>query len=399
MPLYKKKLIEPSRVYRSKRANCARRGSVLVEFLLVFPTFLVLSLFAVEVGFMWTDRHITRLAAFAAARVYAAANMPVYDQYGMKHTNPCEEPGISKRAKQAALRKIAIVSPPLSMFLHRLGATAMSQSIDRLTATLPGPMRRILARWPTAAISTEIGCQYDPNRGSVDVSVIYHRMLQTPFIDRIAFLIYQLSKINHSSPSAHSPGLRLDENFMTIKAEGDSLATTSKMREQLLHTLSTIKRQTLPIAQASRLLLDVPGVEAIFRTIPHTPLDVRQALDVTNSTTQAALTTMSKLAVAVSQQTVVLTSLVNAVPSALWRIPITVKVALQRDPFTQQADSDPIAGHGSLPAPREQAWLGQMRGSMSLGSHADMKDYRHWGHAMSRQHTDLSEGAVAIGER
>jgi Flp pilus assembly protein TadG len=51
-----------------------KSGQVTVEFIFVFPAFLILCLIVMEIGLIWADKHVLKLAAFEAARAVSRQN-------------------------------------------------------------------------------------------------------------------------------------------------------------------------------------------------------------------------------------------------------------------------------------------------------------------------------------
>lgn len=347
----------------------SERGSVIVEFLLVFPAFLVLSMFVLESSLMWSDRHIERLAAFEAARTFVSANLPEYDSHGMPIRDPCKAPGAIKRAKQAALRKIAIISPPLPLFLAKLGQTANGLNFGTTDGSnAADAMMRLAKRWPTAVASTDMNCVYDETLSQVHVSLTYHRMLQTPFIDRVIYVVYRLAQSNKASPVP----LSLDENFFGVTAASESSPAVEKMRTALRDSLSTVKTLGLNLNDAVNFMKDVPGVDHVFSQVTPAPVDITGLLNGAKNQGINALNTAG-LANGVDQQAKMLTGLVAMVPEALRRIPITADVTLQRDVFTKRA----VTVDQAHPA-KEPQWDGTITGVLKLQG-----DYRTWAQHLS----------------
>ncbi len=360
----------------------ADQGSTLVEFLLVFPAFLVLSMFVLETGLMWGDRHIARLAAFEAARVFAAANLPEFQTDGTAATNPCLAKKTISRAQQAALRKIAIVSPPLPLFLAKLGAAA--HGLD--TGVLPAgsisvdALRRLALRWPTAVASTTVDCAYDPQAGRVSVNLTYNRMLQTPFVDRVMYLIYQLSKLNRNGLIE----VGLDNNFYGLNANLRAPGAIQELKRNLGAALDTVRQIHMPLAQATNFLKDVPGIGSLFASLPGIPADVTGGFSGEASGAAAALGGVSEVSNTIDQQSELLMSLVALVPEALRTIPIKTSVALQRESLSGNAQD-------TAEGPKERRWDGLMTGVMRLEG-----DYRKWGKQLSVGGGGLVDGAKPV---
>jgi hypothetical protein len=341
-------------------------------------------MFVLESSLMWSDRHVQRLAAFEAARVLAAANLPEYDRAGVAFNDPCKAPEALKRAKQAALRKIAIISPPLPLFLAKLGSFASGISLGLPPtdgSNAANAMVRLAKRWPTAVASTDMGCAYDANLGRITVTIKYHRMLQTPFIDRIIFIVYNLAQRNVPGPAE----LSLSENFFSLTASTASIPAVDKMRQSLRDSLKTVKALGLSMQDAANFMKDVPGVDSVFATVTQAPVDISSQLAGASSQGMLSLSTSGSASV-LDQQSQLLTSLVAAVPEALRRIPITTQVSLQREVYSPRAvTTDPNV------KVKEAPWDGSIRAVMNLQG-----EFRQWGHALSTEQSNLNDGITRL---
>lgn len=341
------------------------RGSVVVEFLFVFPAFLILSLFTVELSLSWIDRHITRLAAYEAGRVFVAAELPEWDANGVQYDSPCDAPEVKKRARQAALRKIAIISPTVPLFLAKLGGIASGLNAGTLPSVPQGgglsgaALRRILLRWPTAVASTELACDWFPAEQRVRIKLTYQRMPQTPFVDRVLYLVHRFNKANLLST------VSLDENFTGVTASGPTALATAQAKQALQATLGASHDLGLSVADAGALLQDVPGIAAVFAGTTPAPSDLSPALQQANGATLLAL----------NSQSGVLSGLASVVPEALRRIPIDVELELQRD---------------GVPEP---AWVGNILGGVNLSSGSK---FRTWGMELSIPHANLRQDSKPL---
>lgn len=367
-----------------KRPQSSERGSVIVEFLLVFPAFIVLAMFVLEASLMWSDRHIERLAAFEAARALVSSSTE-FGPGGVPYPSPCEAPNAMKRAKQAALRKIAIIAPPVPLVIARLGKAVPQVDFGVTGGGNAGDaMLRLAKRWPTAVASTELTCVPDREKKSLTVKLTYHRMLQTPLVDRIIYVVYRLGQVNKSSPVK----LSLDENFLAVTADGDATPAVAEMRKALKDSFSTVKTLGLSGADAVNFMRDVPGVDHVFAQVTPAPTDVAQVLkDSESGARNDGLAALN--GAVVDQQSKLLTGMVAMVPEALRRIPMMVEVTMQQDAFTGRTVTAPGAGRPV----HEPIWDGKIKGvfNMEPGS-----GYRDWGVNMSSPKGNLRDKATAL---
>ena len=367
------------------QARCrGERGSVIVEFLCVFPAFILLSMFGIEVGLMWADRHVARLAAFEAARVYASATLPEWQANGTVETKLCDAPLLKKRARLAALEKIAIVSPPIDLFMAGLGVDIHALALD--TSPLGqagGAFLRLAKRWPTAVASTSLKCDYDEAIGNVRVTLRYDRMMATPIAGRVMFWTYRLSQLN-----AHSPiELGLDENFMGMNASLKTPQAIQELKDDVLRTLASAKTLDLSLEQVTTMLAGIPALGPVSAAIPSFSATIAEQLGAMNAEVAAKMDTVAlanAIQNTIDQQAQVLTTIVGVLPESLQRIPLTVDATVQRQSFSQSA----VALGATF---TEKKWDGRIRGVFKFDG-----AYRTWGKELSVGHADLTDGATPI---
>lgn len=300
----------------SKTNLSSESGSVITEFIIVFPTFLIICLFVIEIGLMWGDRHVIRLAAFEAARVMASGDLPEFDEKGVRYDDPCVAPKIAKQARAAAVRKIAAIAMPMHLFVAKVGRKvgagdrrmnsgelSVSDWSDEASSShrSSGPAARFLSRWPVAALSTRIECNFDSKLRVITVDLEFARVIQTPIVDRIMYYLYALNWLN-SKVKKFGVTYDLDDHFMGISTE---------------------------VFGSSR------GQNMVARTA-------------------------------------ILEKILAEMPTAAWRIPMRVQVALPRDYVSEDAVFDGT----KITYPR---WEGMMVGAMKLEG-----DYRTWAKELSR---------------
>jgi len=163
------------------------RGSTASEFLLVFPVFVLASLFVLEASLIWTDRHIVDLASFEAGRILVSAPVE-YDSQGNIISDPCKRPQALSKATSTAIKRVSIISPPVVYELSPLiginnVAIRRLKYIDsRMKGLLPDHYRRLLLRTPSSKFATNLECHFDQERQSVRVTIIYARPFKIPFV-------------------------------------------------------------------------------------------------------------------------------------------------------------------------------------------------------------------------
>jgi len=362
---------------RSDHSLRSRQGSVMVEFLVVFPLFLLLAMFTIEISLSWVDRHIMKLAAYEAARIYIAAPETDWTD-GTPQTDPCLFESTAAKAKQAALRKMAIITPPISYFGRRLTNNSnlnFGGSIPGIDQ-LPSALVRVLTRWPTAAISTSVDCTYNANTKTVSVKITYARAPQTPFVGPVIWAAYILAKVN---PVNGNPIATLNNVFREVSAI-DTQSALEPLRLQVAAALDTAENIGMNINQTANILNSIPGIEAIFGTIPQVPTEII-------SQTQGTMESISnQIKATVGAESEVLTALVFGTPEALRRIPMSVTVDVSTI-FSDRAEL--VENQDGSKKIREPRWEGRIKGIILLKD-----DYRTWAQHMSIN----QDGVIAEGE-
>lgn len=357
------------------------RGSVLVEFIFVFPMFLILCLFVIEVSLMWADQHVARLAAFEAARVLAGADLPYYESSGARIDSPCKSAPAMKAANQAAMRRMAIVTPPYKSYLAKMQTGILPQLVTNAPSlpTLPGSagaLSRLVERWPTAVIGTKVECSYDETIGIVRVDLTYDRIPQTPIVDRVMWMLYRLSKLNSTSAT-----FDLDPMFLMVETSLQTPGAVTTAKTQIASALDTIRKLDMPVDQAADFLGDVPGAGHVFGALPTLDESIDTFL---GANVRDAVSEVQRL---VAAQSRILTAVHLAVPEAFRTIPIHTTVELARDFHNEGAYLGTNAQ--GKPALKDPEWSGTVPGSMNYQG-----PYRDWGHTLTRPGTHMKDGTT-----
>ena len=154
-------------------------GIATTEFLFLFPLFLVAAMFSMETNLMWSDKHILKLAASQASRVYAFA--------GPEVENPCLDEKLKKLARYEMLKQISSIGPGIEVLEHSLGNFAFQSKIGSLIkeSTLPSGIKKNLQGHVYAAISTWLDCSYSAADRRLDVKLIYNRTPKLPLAGEV----------------------------------------------------------------------------------------------------------------------------------------------------------------------------------------------------------------------
>jgi hypothetical protein len=357
-----------------KRVRRAEHGSVIVEFVLVFPAFLILCLFTLEVSLMWADKHVMRLAAFEAARVVSAADLPYHEDDGTVVTDPCQASGIMRSAYQAAVRRMAIVTTPFSIYVAKLKTGVLKGVLGGVPSlpSVPGntALARLVERWPTAVALTRVHCAYDDHTGLVSMDIVYHRIPATPIVDRVMWMLHQLS-----SQRGRIVDFDLDPLFFTVDGRLRTPNAVAEAKREIVAALGKLKDVGAGPEQGADFLAGVPGASHVFQSLPVMPDAVgvfaAGVAGVTEARIQSFVTAYARL----------LTGVYLAVPDALRTVPLRTSVVMARRFVT---DGSTVAAGGEI---QEPAWNGTVHGAMQFSG-----QHRAWGGALSGSPAHLETG-------
>jgi hypothetical protein len=342
------------------------QGSVVTEFLLTFPAFLVLCMFTLEASSMWMDRHIVRLASFEAARVMVAADKKIGG-------NPCEVQENRDEARSVAVRRIAAISPSVTYLLKALelniGFNLSFPSVGN--NKFLRSVKRLLLQLPSAAALTKLNCSYADD--TVTVKIVYERMPKMPIIDKVMYAAYKLSLL----ASSQSEPVYFDGTFRDIAA-GKPGYDSSSLKTKIIDSLGVAQTTGLGGNETAKLLSGINGFSMSTATSATRLGDsaLTQAFaELPNKVEESAKTNL------VSQEAI-LSAALYAIGLRL--IPMTVSTTLQMSTVGPRI-SNPDA-------PREEPWQGTIRGVAKLFKGS----WLQWAQQMSNSNEKYIEGGESI---
>lgn len=344
-----------------KSARSSQRGSMTVEFLLIFPAFLILCLFTLELGFWYVDRHLLKLATFEASR-----SMLSY-QYrpGMTQVTSCEDAMIfpvstveeltekKENAMTSAHRELAIkmayTAPPVTSFLSVVGLNVDTNAIlgetfnatDIASSPIVKSMAQLLLRFPSAYALTQIeSCEYNPLHGTISVKSRYLRRAKLPLVDRMIWLVFVISKMNDYLVS-HGIGdlLRVDLDDFYLGSSLSSPALTQlyneviAFRTQLRDTVATLGKVPLRLEDAAVALGNFPFLRKLADQTTQYSGQWQQKASVLDTKLTAVAQQINAANQAINDQSSVVNAVIFAMPSELRLVPMydTVTLSLAQD--------------------------------------------------------------------
>ncbi|MCO4792378.1 MAG: pilus assembly protein [Bacteriovoracaceae bacterium] len=326
------------------------KGSTIVEFLFMFPIFILVCLFVLETSFSWSDKHVATLAAYEAARSLSLENLD---------SDPCDGDQL-QQARYTAIKRLASVAPTTGLVSTMLGKGSITDSFTEAlgTSTLSAPLKRLLQGFGTAALSTDVTCVFDTNTNQINLTLTYYRIPKLPLVGKAMFQAYALAEMFKSTPQ--TPETTDDEKVDAMKS------VITQINEKML-TLDMDPSQVLNVLSQVNGMSEMVNIKSLISDNVST-LQSDQ-VDILNN----ALASMD-LSQELLNQELLLKTFVNGLPDALTRIPMTVEISFLRKRFDNNASVDGDA----LVSTR---WNGDIKGLIKIDG-----DFRSWGNEMSVDH-------------
>jgi len=315
-----------------------KRGVAVTEFLIVFPTFLIFSLFVIEVSLMWADRHVLRLAAFEAARaltVEAHISQSTSSMCWPEHPQHQADRDLKKKilavAKTAAVNKVAIIAPTFTYFAGQIpglgqGANALDAALSANQSAsgryLSGFKRFVLA-WPMAWAMTSPKCS--ETDGIVTINLEYQRAPRMPYVGGLLWAIRATSKINQVTDDVVT--FEIDErNYYGVRSDLNAGQAESKIeaaRNELKDSVAIMKHMDWERLTGNDNplvgLVSVDDLDPIFA-----------ADGIIDSYANTALNLVQEARSIVQKASPIVTAMIYAVPENLRLIPMNVEVSLSK---------------------------------------------------------------------
>lgn len=350
-----------------------KQGSAIVEFMVVFPAFLFICLFVIEISLIWVDKHFLKIASFEAARSLITE----------EGNNPCD-PNVAgsadnlTRAKRAATLKVAAISPSLSKLVAEAGLKIqMPQVLTRpdTNSTLFNAFMHLMVRLPSAYALTQVECTVlDDN--SLKVNLTYWRSARMPFVRDAIWASYVLIFLNKKIAQSGLGGLvqfSLDDLYHNIQIDPKSvqanLPSTPFVKDAIKSALGGMAGMNLDFGKASEILSQLPQIDGFDMGY----------FDLSNRVSEFVNKPWEKnlLKDGLNSQSRVLTSIVYAMPEILRLIPLHAETRLTR--FKVDNADDPWDdGYAFLIAPFNTK---NIKGTSSDGGD---HNWRHWALGMSQ---------------
>ena len=315
-----------------------KRGVAVTEFVIVFPTFLIFSMFVIEISLMWADRHVLRLAAFEAARALVIeAHMTDSSSSVCWPENPQNQADqqLKERlvsvAKTAAVNKVAIIAPTITYFAGQIpglgqGAATLDSALSAgqsSTGRYLAAFKRFVLAWPMAWAMTTPKCT--ESNGIVTINLEYQRAPRTPYVGSLLWAIRATSKINGTTQGVIDVnineldyyGLRTDLNVAQAAAQIQSARDELKDSITIMRDMDwdrlTGNDSPLNGLVSANVLDPMFAANGIIDTYADTALNlVQQARSV------------------VQKASPIVTAIVYAVPENLRLVPMNVEVKMSK---------------------------------------------------------------------
>jgi hypothetical protein len=336
-----------------------KRGVAATEFLIVFPTFLIFSLFIVEVSLMWSDRHVLRLAGFEAARALVTeAHLAGTPDSVCWPVNPQHQQDRDRRdrllsvAKTAAANKIAIIAPTLTFFAGQL--PGLGQAASAVDATLSagqsvtgrylGAVKRFVLAWPMAYAMTSLKCSEQADM--VTVSLEYQRAPRLPYVGSLLWAIKSTQKLNSTTGGIVEIGVNNHDYYgITTDVEiPQALARANAARTELQDTIRIMKNMSWEQISGATSPLNGLVSASLLDPVFNSGGAVDRYLD-------SALGAVGTARGFINRAGPVATAIVYAVPENLRLIPMKSEVRLSKGLPANGDPNRPWTGRAFLVAP------------------------------------------------
>lgn len=352
---------------RARASIRGKHGVAATEFLIAFPTFLIFSLFVIEVSLMWSDRHVLRLAGFEAARALVTeAHMKNSDAVCWPVDPQNEDEQNRKRdlvsiAKTAAANKIAVIAPTLTYFAAQVpGLSGAASAVDdalgngqSVSGRYLSAFKRFVLAWPMAYAMTTVSCREDAEL--VTISIEYMRAPKLPYIGGLLWAIKATQKLNESTGGVVK--FSVDSlDYFGVKTDLDS--------EQVVDKINAARNELKDTIQIMR---EMSWEEISSSTSPIVGLVASEHLDPIFSRTgeidryaNSMISTVMNIGGIVQKAGPIATAIVYAVPENLRLIPMKSEIKMSKGMPSNGDPNRHWAGRAFLVSPLteggESAW-------------------------------------------
>lgn len=316
----------------------SKRGVAVTEFVIVFPTFLIFSMFVIEISLMWADRHVLRLAAFEAARalvieahVTDSSSSVCWPENPRNQSEKLLKDRLISVAKTAAVNKVAVIAPTITYFAGQIpglrqGAAALDSALNvgqSSTGRYLAAFKRFVLAWPMAWAMTTPKCS--ESNGIVTINLEYQRAPRMPYVGSLLWAIRATSKINDTTQGVIDVnineldyyGLRTDLNVAQATAQIESA------RHELKDSISIMKNMDW-----DRLTGSDSPLNGLVSAHVLDPMFAANGIIDTYANTALGLVQQARSIV--QKASPIVTAIVYAVPENLRLVPMNVEVKMSK---------------------------------------------------------------------
>jgi hypothetical protein len=367
------------------------RGASLFEFVLVFPSLIVVILLAIEVSLMMTDSHLLTSATFSSGQtaIRQLTELGELGEDGLYSLNEevrskqlkcngeagCSDDGIEcsdtlqSRIKRRAAFVMAVTSPKASSLVSGAGINLPGSSGIQSKGASKNIMR-LIEGLPAAYLFTTVSdCKLTPN--GIKVSIKYFRQGKTPWVSNIIYGLYMLKKYINSD----NLELSLDEYYFGVKARSPILDET---RDEALGIIEGFEELSYNADEIVNVFTNISDKFPLLKKVLNKTIDVGKIITpmITNARSEVNRS-HQVIQDGITAQEGLLTSILYALPEEFRVVPIT-KTALIAWPTIKHKRGDQVSV-GSLVHSNEGIWkewgknISELKniGNMTRGALAD----------------------------
>lgn len=336
-----------------------KRGVAVTEFVIVFPTFLIFSLFVIEISLMWADRHVLRLAAFEAARALVTeAHMTDSTGSVCWPENPQNQADQQLKdrllsvAKTAAVNKVAIIAPTITYFAGQIpglgqGAATLDNALSvgqTSTGRYLSAFKRFALAWPMAWAMTTPKCT--ESNGIVTINLEYQRAPRMPYVGSLLWAIRATGKLNSASQNVVEININ-ELDYYGLKTDLNVAQAATQIqaaRQELKDSITIMKDMDWDRLTGS----DSPLNGLVAANMLDPIFAANGAIDTYANT---ALGLVQQARSVVQKASPIVTAIVYAVPENLRLVPMNVEIKMSKGLPGSGAPNRDWEGRAFLVAP------------------------------------------------
>lgn len=319
-----------------------KQGASLLEFVLVFPSLMVVILLAIEVSLMMVDSHLLTSATFSSGQT-AVRYLTELGELGEEGTyslheevrngqlaclgeSDCNEDGERKCSdelrsmiKRRAAFVMAVSSPKASSLASGAGINLPSlTSTDN--SSLSNNISRVVEGLPASYLFTNISsCSLSPN--GIKISIKYFRQGKTPWVSNIIYALYVMKKYFNSD----ALDLSLDEYYFGVRARSPILESSRDEALGLINDFEDLEYEASQIVNVFSKVSDrFPVLQKVLNKTVSLKSIIKPIVSSAKSEVNRGYNTVNN---SIKAQEGLLTSILYALPEEFRVVPMT-KTAL-----------------------------------------------------------------------